>query len=57
MRYLTAGSAQGDDGGAPTAGLCRGIAVIGDELKAGERGADDLALHTDAATMNNAEGF
>jgi hypothetical protein len=57
VRYLTAGSAQSDDGCAPTPGFARGIAVIGDELKAGERGADDLALHSDAAAVNNAEGF
>src|ERR1039458_9526918 len=55
--YVTAGSAQGDDGRAPTSGLGWGVAVIGHELKAAQRGADDFALHTDAAPVNNTEGF
>lgn len=57
VRYLTADSAQGDDGRAPTAGFGGGVAVIGHELQTGERGANDLALHTDAPAMNNAQGF
>src|ERR1035438_9646997 len=55
--YITTGSTQGDDGRSPTPGLGWCVAVIGDELQAGQRGADDFALHADAAPVDNTEGF
>ena len=48
--------AKRDDGGAPSAGLGGSVPVIRYEWRSGEHRAHRLALHADAASMNNAEG-
>jgi len=55
--FLTgeAALAKGDDGGTPAACLGGRIAEIGHEFRPREHGAHHLALHTDAATVNNAK--
>jgi hypothetical protein len=55
--FLTgeAALAKSYDGGAPTAGLRGRIPEIGHEFRPREHGAHHLALHADAAPVNNAE--
>jgi len=49
--------AKGDDGGAPAARLGGRIPEIGHEFRPCEHRAHHLALHADAASVNNAEGL
>jgi len=49
--------AKGDDGGAPAARLGWRIPEIGHEFRPCEHRAHHLALHADAASVNNAEGL
>jgi hypothetical protein len=55
--FLTgeAALAKSDDGGAPAAGLGGRIPEIGHEFRPREHRAHHLALHADAAPVNNAE--
>jgi hypothetical protein len=45
-----------DDRGAPAAGVRRGVGKAGDERRAGQDGADDLALDPEAPAVDDPKG-